>query len=214
MSKIWNFLGTGLIATILTACQFGDANYAVHRSGYDPSEKALDYLVYPGQSQLILSIYPEGQGAPAVVRASLETGNLYVESGELKGGEVTANMGDPTLEMPAELSSKEALSDPVGEKMLDKSEFDKANLEIARITPKFDEETGSTHLVAINLKLRNKKRGIEVPARIVVNQDHLALLSVGMFSIDLTKWGMRPEQGGWQKEAVLFLQIRGDAPKK
>ena len=214
MSKMWNLLGTGLVAIMLSACQSGDANYAVHRSGYDPSEKALDYSVYPGQSQLIFSIYPKGQGAPAVVRASLETGNLYVESGELKGGQVVANMGNPTLEMPAELSSNDALSDPVGEKMLGKSDFDEAKLEIARVTPQFDEEKGSTHLISVNLKLRNKKRGLQVPARIVVNQDHIALLSVGMFSVDLTKWGMRPEQGGWQKEGVLSIQIRGDAPKK
>jgi len=214
MSKMWKSFGIVLIAIALSACQSGDNSYAVHRSGFDPSDKSIEYQVYPVQSQLTLSIYPKSEGAPAVIRASLEEGNLYVEGGEVRGGNAVANMEKPIVEMPASPSPNTSLPDPLGKKMLDKAGYDQAKLEIARITPNFNEETGSTHLIALNLKLRNKKRGLKVPARIVINQDHIALMSVGMFSIDLTKWGMRPEQEGWQKEAILALQIRGDTQKK
>lgn len=214
MSKIGKSFSTAFIVIALYACQSGENKYSVHRSGYDPSAKSTDYQIYPVQSQLMLSIYPKDKGTPAVVRVSLDEGNLYVEGGELRGGQAVANTSNPILEMPAALSSNTAFSDPLGKKMLGKSDFEEAKLEIARVTPAFDEETGSTHLIALNLKLRNKKRGLQIPARIVVNQEHVAVVSAQMFTVDLTKWGMQPEEGGWKKEAVLALQIRGDVSKK
>ncbi len=215
MSKIGKSFSTAFIVIALYACQSGENNYSVHSSGYDPSAKSTDYQIYPVQSQLMLSIYPKDKkGAPAVVRVSLDEGNLYVEGGELRGGQAVANMANPILEMPATLSSNSAFSDPLGKKMLEKSDFEEAKLEIARVTSVFDEETGSTHLIALNLKLRNKKRGLQIPARVVVNQEHVAVVSAQMFTVDLTKWGMQPEEGGWNKEAVLALQIRGDVSKK
>jgi hypothetical protein len=214
MSKFRNFVSLFILAFSLFSCPSGSNNYSAHRSGYKPDSKAVAYQIYPMQSQLFFSVYPQIQGAPALVRANIEKGTLYAEGDELRGGEVAINMGALTLEMPEALPDNTNLSDLKGKNMFGTAAFGEATAEIAKITSAFNEKTGSTHLIALNLKLRKKNRGLQVPARIIVNKEHIALMSVGVFKVDLTEWGMRPEGGGWQKEAVLSLQIRGDLLKK
>ena len=149
-----------------------------------------------------------------MVGAGIEKGTIYAEGDELRGGEVFMNMQSLTIQMPEALPKNSSLSDLQGKDMFGTTAYGEANAEIVKITAAPNLETGSTHLVALNLKLRKKNRGLQVPVRIIVNKSHIAIMSAGMFTVDLDEWGMRPERGGWQKEAVFSLQIRGDIAKK
>jgi hypothetical protein len=214
MSKFLNSFGLAILALGLSSCPSGSNNYSTHRPAYKPDPKATAYQVYPVQSQLLFSVYPQIQGPPALVSASIEKGTIYSEGGELRGGEVSMNMQSLTVQMPEALPENTSLSDLQGKEMFSTAAFGAASVEIVKITAAPNPETGSTHLVALNLKLRKKNRGLQVPVRIIVNKSHIAIMSAGMFTMVLTEWGMRPERGGWKKEAVFSLQIRGDIAQK
>ena len=60
------------------------------------------------------------------------------------------------------------------------------------------------------LTLRKKKKSLEIPARIMVENGN-AILMTQPFKVDLTQWGMNPGRDGWQDTADLTLRLRAES---
>lgn len=209
MNKITPLLFAGLMIGGLFACQQDGAN-APHKVEAKRSSNSDNYAIYPEHSELVILVAPEKGDAPVEVRIKME-GEVFADRLEVAGGKASLKMADMTLNSMGGGASTEGLR---SKEMFGASEFSEGKLEIARIAPYTEPGAGSTHLVAFNLTMRKKTRGLQVPVQMIVNDQHAAMISKGLDTLDLSQWGMRPGENGWKSTATYTLRIRGDAPQK
>ena len=188
----------------LTTCQ-NDSNspYATHKYSPKASSRTQKYIVNSQHSSFVLQLDPLKQGgSPGYITIAME-GTLLVEADQVTGGEVVLNMeqmidqaGIPGLE--------------TGKAMFKTAQYKTGKIQLAKLSPAEAVTATASHNVSLNIHLLKKKRGIVMPARVVVTENHAAFSNLEL-AIDLTKWGLKPEMGGWKNTADLTLRILGDA---
>lgn len=189
----------------LTTCQNdSDSPYATHKYSPQTSSRTQKYTVNSGHSSFSIQLEPlnaEG-GNPGFVTAMMD-GTLLIEADRIVGGEVI-------LYMERMIDQAGAPGSETGKKMFQSSRFKTGTIQLAQLTPAKAVTALSSHDASINIHLLKKKRGMVLPVRVVVTEN-IAAFSAADFLIDLTKWGLKPEQEGWKNTAKMTLRIFGEA---
>ncbi|MBK6947357.1 MAG: hypothetical protein IPH16_04075 [Haliscomenobacter sp.] len=204
MNYLQKLAAFGVLMMALTTCQ-NDSNspYATHKYSPKTSSRTQKYTVNSGHSSFSLQLEPLNPGGnPGFITAMMD-GTLLIEADRIVGGEVVLNMermidqaGAPGLE--------------TGKKMFQSSRFKTGTIQLAQLVPAKAVTALSSHDASLNVHLLKKKRGMLAPVRVVVTEN-IAAFSSADLPIDLTKWGLKPEQEGWKNTAKMTLRIFGEA---
>ncbi len=193
-----------ILLMALTSCQ-NDSNspYATHKYNPKTSSRTQEYTVNSGHSSFSLRLEPlDSNGSLGYITVAM-SGSLLIEADRIVGGEML-------LDMEQMIDQAGVPGSEAGKKIFQSSRFKTGTIQLAQLIPAKAVTALSSHDASINIHLLKKKRGMVVPARVVVTEN-IAAFSSADFLIDLAKWGLKPEQEGWKNTAKVTLRIFGEA---
>lgn len=200
------------LASLIAGCKNDSQDpYSTNKISSSTTQRG-NYTVHHEHSQLSWTLTPAQQGnANASGLASAAGEGLDVKNGQLLGGTVVFKLDSmQLLSAPGDIGKDKAPGGIRGKAFFNTDRYPAAKLEIASVEALSNDPSGATHMVSANLELRGKNRGVQFPARVIVNEEHVALMALP-FKIDLTQWGMKLGKNGWDNQAEINLRIRGDA---
>lgn len=193
--------------SVLIALFFGLLWTSCQQSAPDTSSFG-NYKIVPNQSSITWNLTPTFTGFVTSLNTSITQGGLEVEQQKVLEGKATIDMMMPTFEAATDTSTKNLLFKSVRSKSMFNTAG--ATFGVLRIKELVPQPKGNdiTHIAHLTLKIRNKNRKLEVPVRILVQNNNAFITTPTPFKVNLSEWGMKAKKEKWMDSAEISLRIR------